>query len=109
MTLPRYFEYLNAAGKMSSRAVQEVMAIMCVYLEEQEKRNEQYEADFKQIAEVLAKLVDKKIEAPVIDKPVDLKEFEKNAYVNPLVCITCGKECATSFGLQAHQRSHKPK
>src|SRR5690242_2732536 len=72
MTFVQYFSYLNEGGKLTSRAVQDVLTVLAIFAEEQEKRNEQYEQNFKDIQEVLEKLVNK---APVrpIQEPIETK------------------------------------
>lgn len=59
MNFPAYFQYVNTAGKVSARSLMEIEAVILTILEEQEKINLQNEENFKQIFEILAKLVKK--------------------------------------------------
>lgn len=65
MSYVEYFQYVNQAGKITQRSTLDLLTILYTYAEEQEKINERYEAQFTQIAGILEKLVDKKLEKSV--------------------------------------------
>lgn len=87
----------------------ELDTVILTLLENQEKINQQNEENFKQIFEILAKLVgDKQTDEPKVDE-LKLSDNTIFADPNPLQCKVCDKVCASEFGLKAHARSHKPK
>jgi hypothetical protein len=130
MSYPAYFNYLNTGGKITARSLMDTQALILTFLEDQEAKNEQIEQNFKDIREVLEKLVDKKVdnkvdkavtdidltdykvEDPAMhtatpDKPLDIEEYAKDPTFS---CPECGKEAKTKAGLLAHQRgAHKSK
>lgn len=57
MNFPAYFNYVNTAGKISARSSMDMDSIIFTAIEEQEKVNTQNEENFKQIFEILTKLV----------------------------------------------------
>lgn len=97
MTFAEYFAYINTAGKISARSLMDMVVALATYTEAQEKKNEQYEANFKEIADVLAKLVDKKVEMPTTPSSSNPK----------FSCPVCDKEVSTKLALSGHMRSHK--
>ena len=63
MSFVHYFNYINETGKLTPRSLMEVCVVILTFLEEQEKKNELYEANFNNIMEILNKLTQK--EAPI--------------------------------------------
>jgi hypothetical protein len=61
MNYPQYFQYINTTGKITARSLMEVEAVILTFLEEQEKVNLQNEENFKQIFEILAKIVNNEV------------------------------------------------
>jgi hypothetical protein len=59
MSFVAYFQYLNGAGKITARSQMDMTIIMLTFLEEYQKKNELYEDNFKEIQEILTKLVEK--------------------------------------------------
>ena len=107
MSYISYFKYVNEGGKITARTLIDLCTVIFSYLEEQEKKNEQYEANFKEIEQILTKLVGEKTKLPqsIADKPLDIKEFENT---DPNVCDfpNCGKSFTKSIALLGHKRSH---
>lgn len=52
-----YFKYADEGGKITARTLREVCTVILTFLEEQEKKNQQNEANFKEIEAILTKLV----------------------------------------------------
>lgn len=59
MSWVAYFQYLNSVGKITARSQMDLSVILLTHLEELQKKNEQYEDNFKEIQEILTKLVEK--------------------------------------------------
>ena len=125
MSFVSYFSYVNTAGKVTARSLMDVLTVVCTMVEEQEKKNEQYEANFKEIEQILQKLVEDKTSGDSEDakeeifygtieegtKPieVDVKALLETRPHYEFKCEECGKDIMTRIGLLSHQRSHKPK
>lgn len=62
MTMVSYFEYINSSGKLTARTLMEICTVILTFLEEQQRKNDQYEANFLEIEKILSKLVNQKVE-----------------------------------------------
>lgn len=67
MSYISYFQYINTGGKLTARSLMETCTIILTYMEDQEKKLQQYEANFKEIETILSKLVDKKVSKETIE------------------------------------------
>lgn len=97
MTFVAYFNYLNTAGKITAKSLLDTQVVVLSYVEELEKKNEEYEANFKEIESILTKLVEKKVDVD-IDSPVSKEAFP---------CPICGKVLSSNLALAGHSRTHK--
>lgn len=107
MSFVAYFSYVNESGKITARSVMDTQAVVLTILEAQEKKNAEFEANFKEIEAILQKLVGKKVEEVVkpIEPPIELKQ--EVIPEKPFVCPECGKSFKVKVALAGHQRSHK--
>lgn len=112
MNFPAYMNYVNTAGKITARSTMDLATIMFTVLEEQEKINEQNEENFKQIFEILAKLVNpdvsQKIEQPILE-PSSPLQAQKTPEI--FKCEICGQQFGYNLTLAGHLRrkDHQPK
>lgn len=110
MSFPSYFQYVNERGKITARSLLDMMTIVLTELDEQEKRNAQYEESFKEIENILEKIVTGGNNI-VITKVEDIPEFlsasHKIVEVETYTCDTCRKGFTTKIALSGHKRSHK--
>ena len=129
MSFPAFFAYLNEGGKITARSLMDMMAVTLTYCEEQEKKIEEYDANFKNIEEILEKLVDKKTATVIVANDAPLETFESSITTSgpgvttitleeapipqPITeiagfnCPVCNKELKTKLALSGHSRSHK--
>lgn len=115
MSFPAYFNYVNTSGKITARSLMELDSVILTLLEAQEKVNQQNEENFKQIFEILAKIVEEKKEpehtnnklskndvVSIIEKPTEKTQ-------DSFRCATCDKVFTHKVALSGHSRSHKVK
>lgn len=112
MSYIAYLAYVNEMGKITAKSMLELLTVSLTYIEEMEKKQAVYEQNFKDIEAILGKLVDKKVEQPVVavevDKAIDLTQFEKpTPIVSELTCPACKKEFKSKAGLISHSQTHK--
>ncbi len=117
MTFPDYFKYVNEGGKVTPRSLLEVQSAILTYIEEQEKINEINENTFKDVEEVVTKLVNKTTTSKDIDL-TDYKVEHKKSISSPeppesvdpvFSCPECGKTFTTQLALTGHSNTHKKK
>ncbi len=109
-----YFSTLGVNGKITERSLLELITVLFTYVEEIEKKNEQYEANFKEIEAILSKLVYEKVETKqkgftkeeldtIEDDGLDIPN------VGNFLCDSCGKVAKSQLGLLSHKRTHTTK
>ncbi len=99
LSFVQYMANVNTAGKITAKSLMDLVTVLFTYAEEQEKKNEQYEANFREIEAILSKLVEQKVEAKTPDVPN-----------GPMYsCDECDKTAKSELGLLSHKRSHLPK
>lgn len=110
MNFPSYFNYINTAGKHTARSMMDLEAIFSAAIEEQERQNIENAENFKQIFEILAKLV-KDLSAPKAADEVSVSGLPPTHSQESAAfkCEVCGKELSTKLALAGHSRSHKDK
>jgi len=122
MSFVRYFNYINEAGKVTARSLMNVVTVLLTFAEEQERKNEEYDNNFKEIEKILTKLTSEKLAKPAIVKEKEIagpieptllttsKEIKIDPVVNEgFICKVCSKTCASKLGLISHSRSHSSK
>lgn len=84
MSYVSYFRYVNEAGKITAKSLLELVTICLTYMDEQEKKNAQYEENFKEIEKILQKLVDDKEETAkkIVKDVVNLTETITKDIIN---------------------------
>lgn len=105
MGFPAYFSYINTAGKITAKSTMDIETVLLAVLEEQEKINQQNEDNFKQIFEILAKMI-KQPEVTETTTKFDppIETFDPDHIWQ---CPIDKKEFKNEFGLKGHMRSHK--
>lgn len=123
MNFASYMQYINAAGKITARSLMDITTILLAKVEDQEQQLARYEANFKEIEEILGKMVDKKVDNKIdidlSDYKVDgaiprvveekVQEAEKVNLTNleDFTCPVCDRKNKSKLGLISHQRIHK--
>lgn len=112
MTYVAYFQFVNSSGKITARSLMDLVTILLTHAEEQERKMNQYDQNFVDIEEILAKLVDNKVVEKVDEPPPVPREDATTKATNEAFgfnCATCGKTLSTKLALAGHSRSHKSK
>jgi len=139
MSFVRYLNYVNESGKISARSLLDLCMVMLTYIEEQEKRQKQNEVNFKEIQEILQKLVEDKerrdhpnggggsswvgvgsqVEAEVkVNKDVEkgdlltqdeVESVKDTKSTDGFPCLQCDRVAKSALGLLSHQKTHNPK
>lgn len=84
MSFVSYFSYVNTTGKITARSIMEVCVVLLEFADQQEKKNEQFEANFKEIENILKKLVDKKVPQGTGSNP-NVSDLEPKKPFGPMV------------------------
>lgn len=106
MNYVSYLKYVNEGGKFTARSVMDILSSVLTFLEGQEKKNVQYEANFEEIEKVLTKLVGEKTALPVTDSS-DNVQISNKEDTNICDFPGCGKSFSKTIALIGHKRSHK--
>lgn len=117
MTFVSYMSYINSSGKITAKSILDLCIVALVHLEEQEKKNEQYEANFKEIESIFSKLLAEKDKKEIVStESLNTQEFEgislskyDDTVEATFRCDVCSKEVKTKLALAGHMRSHKGK
>lgn len=107
MSFVSYLAYVNTNGKITPRSLMDLITILLIHVEEQEKINEENKANFKDIEAILSKLVDKKLGNKVDEKEEELSMPHADQLHPGFICDQCGKGVKTRLALAGHSRSHK--
>lgn len=98
MTFPQYLSYVNSAGKITARSTMEILAVVCTVLENQETINDQNNENFKQIFDLLTKMVNEKPKIEYNPPPMEVKDI-----VIPIVtCPYCARVFKSRHQLDGH-------
>ncbi len=115
MSFVAYLSNVNSAGKITARSLMDLSTLCLTYIEELEKKNEQYEANFKEIEHILTKLVNNKTQSDKIDITPNNYSETKNTTTEtaivapPFQCTTCSKAFTTKLALMGHGKTHLSK
>ncbi len=106
-SFPTYLSYINTAGKVTARSMLDIEAVLLTFAQEQEKKNEEVDEKFKQIFEILSKIVDEKQSKTADSQETVVMEAPDIAPENEFTCKICRKSFKSSLGLMGHSRTHK--
>lgn len=121
MSFPAYFQYSAINQKMTERIRQDLLIVLLSAVDEMEKTHRHYEDNFREIEEILTKLVQKQQqkEASVEELKAALQVLPKIAqtqavsgdttHVGPYICSVCQKSFTHKIALIAHSRIHAVK
>lgn len=134
MNFVSYFQYVNTSGKITAKSLLDLSTALFIFAEEQEAKNEQYEANFKEIQEILVKLVEERKmpkfaptatlgntatytgtttmtgadpSSNIVGNVPPIAESPVGGPLQPFQCHVCGKQLKNAGGLTGHLRSHK--